>query len=213
MSAPVDVRAWIDHAAHLAVVAFDRDPEAARAEAAVDEPVRAALDALHLHNATLWGFEDEVRRDDIGDAAIAQWKRRIDAENQARNDAIDRVDRALRERLAADGRVDDPALPLNTETPGGAFDRLSILVLRRRALDAEAGRTDADGAHRERSARRRAEVAERIDDLAGSLSALLDDIFAGRKRLKSYATHKLYNDPETNPAVRNANRKARGPSA
>ena len=50
---------------------------------------------LAMSNIKLWHFEDEVRRDDLPDAAIVKTKRRIDAANQERNDLMDKVDEIL----------------------------------------------------------------------------------------------------------------------
>jgi hypothetical protein len=48
--------------------------------------------------------------------------------------------------------------------------------------------------------RQRLEIlAEQHRDLSHSLAELLDDIFAGRKRLKVYFQFKMYNDPTMNP--------------
>jgi hypothetical protein len=175
---------------------------------AADGTVGAALAQLVHHNATLWGYEDEVRREDIPDSEIARYKRLIDRENQLRNDAIDRTDQCLAAEIEARG-AHHPEAPLNTETPGSAFDRLSILLLRRYHLQQEVERRDATDEHIRRCAGKRAEIEERIEDLCASLDALIDDILGGRRRMKSYATHKLYNDPETNPAVRRARQAGR----
>jgi len=45
-------------------------------------------------------------------------------------------------------------------------------------------------------------VEERSQDLSKCLEELLEDYYSGRKRLKSYKQHKLYNDPELNPSLR-----------
>ena len=39
------------------------------------------------------------------------------------------------------------------------------------------------------------------DELSSSLQELLDDIFAGRKRHRTYRQMKMYNDPSLNPAI------------
>ena len=54
-----------------------------------------AVSKLAMSNIKLWHFEDEVRRDDLPDAAIVKTKRRIDAANQERNDLMDKVDEIL----------------------------------------------------------------------------------------------------------------------
>ena len=49
-----------------------------------------AIEANHAHNCILWAEEDLARRRDVPDSEIAANKRAIDANNQKRNDAIER---------------------------------------------------------------------------------------------------------------------------
>ena len=58
------------------------------------------IEANHRCNRLLWDEEDLARRRDVADAAIAANKRAIDGYNQRRNDAIEKIDEALLERLA-----------------------------------------------------------------------------------------------------------------
>ncbi len=55
----------------------------------------ATISQLALRNIRLWHLEDEVRRTDISDSQVADCKRRIDTQNQERNDLIDKVDQIL----------------------------------------------------------------------------------------------------------------------
>ncbi len=153
-------------------------------------------------NYLLWHEEDEARRTDVDDAVIARVKRAIDRYNQQRNDAIERIDEALLEMLSAEGAA--PAASnalLNTETPGSAFDRLSIAALKIYHVREQVMRSDADEAHRQRARERLARLEEQRADLIAALDQLLADIFAGRKRLKVYRQFKMYNDPKWNPAL------------
>jgi len=154
----------------------------------------------HRFNYLLWHEEDQARRTDVDDSVIARVKRTIDRLNQCRNDAIEMVDEAILEDLGALGLRADRA-PINTETPGSVFDRLSIAALRIYHLDEELRRDDVDGAHTENVLAKLGRFREQRDDLIAALDALLDDIYAGRKRLKVYRQFKLYNDPTLNPAV------------
>ena len=86
---------------------------------------------LHRFNFLLWHEEDIARSPDVTDAKIAQVKRAIDRYNQARNDAIEKVDDWLIEELGRRGVAAGADAPAATETPGAAIDRLSILELRR----------------------------------------------------------------------------------
>ena len=49
---------------------------------------------------------------------------------------------------------------------------------------------------------------EQYRDLSGSLRELLNDLFAGRKRLVVYRQFKMYNDPTMNPYLYAAKRPA-----
>jgi hypothetical protein len=153
----------------------------------------------HQFNFLLWHEEDVARSPDVGDARIAQVKRAIDGYNQQRNDWIEKIDEHLLEQLA-DVEAAPPAdAPLNTETPGSAIDRLSIMSLRIYHLREQLDRTDVDAAHRAKVQERLARCCRQHRDLSGSLAALLSDIFTGRKRLELYRQFKMYNDPTLNP--------------
>ncbi len=153
----------------------------------------------HRFNFLLWHEEDIARSPDVGDSRIAEVKRAIDGYNQRRNDGIEKVDEALIQLLAAEQVVPTGDARLNTETPGSAIDRLSIMSLRIYHLREQLERDDASPEHC-------ATVQEKIDrcalqhgDLSNSLAELLNDIFAGKKLLKVYRQMKMYNDPTMNP--------------
>lgn len=158
----------------------------------------------HEFNYRLWHQEDIARSPTATDQQIAEVKRAIDRLNQSRNDMIEQLDDAITERLAQAGVVCADQTPINTETPGSAIDRLSIMSLRLYHYVEQQQREDADDEHRQK-------VGARIDlcrtqhaDLSESLQMLIDDFFAGRKRHKTYRQMKMYNDPSLNPAIYNA---------
>ncbi|MEE8434228.1 MAG: DUF4254 domain-containing protein [bacterium] len=162
-------------------------------------PVLKAVLDNHARNFELWHEEDKARDPNAGDAVIARVKRAIDGLNQARNDAMERVDEAVLATL--DGTHEDAILPHNSESVGSIVDRLSILSLKIFHMREETGREDADAAHRESCRAKLAILNEQRADLADALAALLKDLRAGRKRFKVYRQMKMYNDPSLNPVL------------
>lgn len=174
-----------------------------------EEPIANPYDGLmsvvcqqHQFNFQLWHEEDIARRTDVSDAQIAQVKRNIDGFNQNRNDWIERIDEALLERLDADGIETASAAPINTETPGSAIDRLSIMSLRVFHMEEELARPDATAEHLAKVEPKRQRCVLQRTDLSNSLAELLADLFAGRKQLRVYRQMKMYNDPSLNPQLR-----------
>ena len=153
----------------------------------------------HKFNYLLWHEEDIARSPDVGDTRIAQVKRAIDKYNQQRNDGIEKLDDALIVMLREYGVISVIGSTQNTETPGSAIDRLSILSLRIYHMLEQFDRSDAATDHKEKVQNRLAIINEQHHDLSNSLQELIDDIFAGRKRLRVYRQFKMYNDPTLNP--------------
>lgn len=153
----------------------------------------------HQYNFLLWHEEDVARSLDVSDGRIAMVKRAIDGYNQQRNDWIERIDEALIEMLVEAGAKPAADARLNTETPGSACDRLSIMSLRIYHLEEQLQRTDVDQTHVERINQRLERCRAQEADLSQSLAELLADLAAGRKVLKVYRQMKMYNDPTMNP--------------
>jgi len=171
-----------------------------------DQPVENTHEGLlgvvcqqHQFNFLLWHEEDIARSPDVGDARIAQVKRAIDGYNQNSNDWIEKIDDFLMHHLVAAGIVADDDAPLNTETPGSAIDRLSIMSLRIYHMQEQIDRTDTTDEHRAKAQAKLDLCLQQHHDLSTSLVQLLEDIFASRKRLKLYRQMKMYNDPTLNP--------------
>ncbi len=174
------------------------------------EGIEGVICRQFTYNYLLWHEEDVARSPDVGDARIAAVKRAIDGYNQKRNDWMERIDDRITEELERQGVVADPDASQNTETPGSVIDRMSILALRIYHLEEEAGRSDATPEHLESVQAKLAICLEQLDDLARSLGELLEDIFAGRKRHKTYRHLKMYNDPELNPYLYRAKKRRAG---
>jgi cell division protein FtsB len=177
----------------------------------IDNPYEGGLRIVclqHEQNYRLWHQEDIARSMDVGNAELAAVKRAIDKLNQQRNDLIERLDDFLIDALAASGVQPQRGARLNTETPGSAIDRLSILSLRLYHMEEQAARTDASADHIAKAKARLEVLRRQRSDLSTSLAELLDDIFAGRKRLAVYRQFKMYNDPTMNPYLYAAKRPA-----
>ncbi|MEN1678026.1 MAG: DUF4254 domain-containing protein [Planctomycetota bacterium] len=170
----------------------------------LDNPYTGLLAVVcqqHQFNYLLWHQEDLARCPDAGDAEIASVKRAIDKLNQQRNDWIERIDETFIQMLSTGGVIATVDARLNTETPGSAIDRLSIMSLRIFHMEEELQRQDADGAHLERVQQKLARCGVQQADLSQSLQELLQDIFSGSRLLKVYRQMKMYNDPTLNPVL------------
>ena len=169
---------------------------------AIDNPHEGLLGVVceqHACNFRLWHEEDPAHDGGAEDARLAQAKRTINRLNKQRNDWIEALDEMLLERLGRQGVRPAADAPLNTETPGSAIDRLSILSLRIYHLQEILDASQPDTPRRREAHSRLTLCREQLQDLAGALSQLLQDVAAGRKRLKVHRHLKMYDDPRFNP--------------
>jgi len=164
-----------------------------------DEQVWAAIEANHRHNCSLWEQEDLARRRNVPDSEIAGNKRAIDAHNQKRNDAIEKIDEALLGFLDQITRT--RKAKQHSETAGAMIDRLSILSLKIKAMHAQTERKDVDQAHLDACISRLDLLSRQRADLAACLDRLLAEAQRGETFFKVYRQFKMYNDPKLNPAM------------
>jgi hypothetical protein len=155
---------------------------------------------LAWRNYCLWHEEDKARRTDVDDGVIAQVKRNIDRFNQQRNDFIEQLDEEILAWLMAKCPFNDE-LPINSETPGGIVDRISILSLKVYHMHEDTLRGDINETHRGRSQQKLDILREQRADLELALRQLLDDCLSGKRRMKLYRQFKMYNDPSLNPEL------------
>lgn len=153
----------------------------------------------HQFNYLLWHEEDIARSPEASDTEIARVKRSIDGYNQKRNDWIEKIDDQIADMLAQNRIAPRDSASLNTETPGSAIDRLSIIAIRIYHLQEQLERTDVDEHHLRGVQGKVAICRLQQQELATSLAELLDDLWSGRKRHRTYRQLKMYNDPALNP--------------
>lgn len=153
----------------------------------------------HIRNYRLWHFEDQARRKDVDDHIIAEVKRNIDRENQARNNAMEQIDDFILQTLDADKT--DHSAPMNSETPGMIIDRLSIMSLKTFHMQEEVDRPDADAEHVEKCKAKVETLERQRNDLVHCLDLYLAELSRSAKRLVTYRQFKMYNDPSLNPAL------------
>lgn len=173
---------------------------------AIDNPYQGFESKIcqqHSFNYQLWHEEDIARSRDVTDAEIARVKRSIDGLNQQRNDWIEKVDDEITIAVEQAGVVVDANTPMNTETPGSTIDRLSILSLRIYHLKEQLERVNVSQEHLDSVQQKIAICLLQQDELSNALQQLLDDIFAGNKRHRTYRQLKMYNDPALNPYLYN----------
>lgn len=150
-------------------------------------------------DAVQWHMEDLIREPEIDPAKGMELKRRIDQSNQNRTDLVELIDSFFLTQFADVALMPDASL--NTETPAWAVDRFSILSLKIYHMEQETLRTDASAEHLDKCRRKLDTLREQKADLAGAIDTLLDDLAAGRKKMKLYKQMKMYNDPATNPVL------------
>ena len=146
-----------------------------------------------------WHREDIIRKPDIDLALALQIKRNIDRDNQERVDLVEHIEDVIAAELK-DVKV-LPDATINTETPGWAIDRLSILALKIYHMRIETNRSDAGEDHIRNCKRKLNILLEQKADMFTSIDQLLDDLAAGKKKMKLYKQMKMYNDPHLNPVL------------
>jgi hypothetical protein len=183
--------------------AFQRAIDAYHAQSEVDPACPETGNGLESQlfqkawiDTVQWHLEDEIRRPDLSGPEVLALKRRIDALNQARTDAVEALDRQLQSQLQP--TPPSGASALRTESLGWALDRLCILQLKRYHMAEEVAR---GGDHATRVAPRLEVLDHQSAHLEAAIDRLVDDLRNGLVAYARYEQHKLYNDPDTNPAL------------
>jgi hypothetical protein len=161
--------------------------------------LKQALEILSS-NYKLWHLEDLARDINADDKIIADVKRKIDKQNQIRNDNIEKLDIMIFNYLN-DNNIAQNSDEFNSETPGSIVDRITILSLKIFHMDEETRRENATKEHIENCKEKLKILHNQRNDLSLALKNLLNDIINGNKKHKIYFQFKMYNDPDLNPVL------------
>jgi hypothetical protein len=157
------------------------------------------IEENHQWNFSLWHEEDIARIKDIDANRIVEAKRNIDGYNQARNNAMEKIDEWILNFLNFNKVASTGAM--HSETPGMMIDRLSIMSLKRYHMNEETLREDASEEHKTKCAEKVALLDEQISDLSNCLESIFSKLQLGDIRFKVYRQLKMYNDPSLNPEL------------
>lgn len=146
-----------------------------------------------------WHLEDIIRDENIDPVKALEIKRRIDSSNQKRTDLVEFIDSWFLNKYKE--ILPNPDARINTETPAWAIDRLSILALKVYHMDWEVNRESASDEHKEKCQTKLNVLLEQRKDLGLAIDLLLEDIEAGKVKIKTYKQMKMYNDEELNPVL------------
>ena len=157
------------------------------------------IEENNMWNFSLWHEEDIARIKDIDPLRIVEAKRNIDKYNQARNNAMEKIDEWILSFLEQNKIV--PGDKMHSETPGMMIDRLSIMSLKKYHMVEETLRSDASDEHKVMCNGKVKVLEEQIKDLSDCLTGILDDLQKSKLRFKVYRQFKMYNDPSLNPEL------------
>jgi len=145
-----------------------------------------------------WHLEDEIRREDLPPIDFISLKRRIDTLNQRRTGIVEKMDVILKNLLQPD---ENPDGSIRTESLGWAMDRLSILQLKIYHMDIESARQNSNFDLVKEAKSRLWKLELQNKNLIDSINELISDLKSGDVKYNIFEQHKLYNDPDTNPAL------------
>lgn len=187
---------------------FQRSIELYHVRDDIDQPLQNPYDKETIEHLLFkknwidtvqWHLEDIIRTPGINPVSALQIKKRIDKSNQERTDIVEIIDDVIYNEMKKVKAK--PGAGINTETPGWAIDRLSILALKIYHMKVEVNRDDAGEDHIQNCKQKLEILQEQRADLFQSIDELLDDLITGRKKMKLYKQMKMYNDPSLNPAL------------
>ena len=156
---------------------------------------------LHLYNFKIWHFEDKIRNPYAKSTDVAKLKRKIDLNNQKRNNQIETIDRHILDLLRNKNIKARINVPGFTENPGSTLDRMSVQSLRIYHLNKELHRNKCDIGHKTQVKQKLATLFNQKTALSNNFIYQLTQLFHGKASLRLYFELKMYNNPKLNPEI------------
>jgi hypothetical protein len=148
-----------------------------------------------------WHLEDLIRDPSILPAKALDIKRWIDRSNQERTDLVEWLDQHLFDELDLEIHMQND-VPVNTESPGWAIDRLSILQLKRYHMALQVEESAGTKAEQPEWQAKLNRLNLQNDWLCLAIDQLLQELTEGKRRTIPFQQMKMYNDERTNPFLK-----------
>ncbi len=145
-----------------------------------------------------WHLEDWIRDPEIAPHTALDIKRRIDRSNQDRTDLVEWIDQYLYDELQLNIH-ENKNIPVNTESPGWAIDRLSILQLKRYHMRLQKEEALKNNQPTNEWAAKLHRLEWQHEWLCMAIDTLLEDLKTGIRKTIPFQQMKMYNDERTNP--------------
>lgn len=152
-----------------------------------------------------WHYEDLIRDPQINPSIAVELKRKIDISNQQRTDIVEKIDDLIFDIYKTIELK--PNYLVNTESIGWAIDRLSILNLKVYHWQLETQRQDINEINLKKAIEKFDLLKEQHLFLSNSIDKLIENILEGLVVARPFKQMKMYNDPDTNPVLRNSTKK------
>jgi hypothetical protein len=148
-----------------------------------------------------WHLEDIIRDPAMDPLKGLELKRRIDRSNQHRTDIVEQIDDRIISHFSM--IIPDAGARLNSETPAWLLDRMSILILKIWHMREQTERKDASAEHILKCQAKLDILNEQRADMGKCFDELMEDVGAGKRKIKVYRQMKMYNDSSLNPVLYN----------
>jgi hypothetical protein len=148
-----------------------------------------------------WHLEDLIRDPSIEPSKALDIKRWIDRSNQERTDLVEWLDQYLFDELGLEMHMKND-VPVNTESPGWAIDRLSILQLKRYHMALQVEESASIEVEQPMWQTKLNRLNLQNEWLCLAIDQLLQELTEGKRRTIPFQQMKMYNDERTNPFLK-----------